>query len=157
MSNPRVVDVKIAGWQEVSRAIAEFGQDVVSGVRNSLNATGLEVLTDVKKAMEDGVKTGREYKKGENRDIIHKASAPGEAPATDDGALVGSIYYNLLGDSAVVIGSRLPYSAMLEFGTLHIAKRPAWIPAAEKNAPRLEKRLARIIAQAKAKAEKTTR
>jgi phage gpG-like protein len=63
----------------------------------------------------------------------HQASAPGEAPAIDTGALRRSVTHKIVKDSwahyRATIGSKLPYAAYLEFGTRHIEPRPAWIPA----------------------------
>jgi len=183
MSAQRVIDVKINGIQEVQKTIHAFGAEVVAEVRKALNATGLEMLTDVREAIKNGPKTGTIYYRipgknymtiragsadgppvafipgggKRNLSLTHQASAPDQPPASDTGILAGSIYYKLIGNYSVAVGSRLPYSAHLEFGTMKIKKRPAWLPAAERAAPRLEKRLARIIAQARATAEKTTK
>jgi phage gpG-like protein len=151
------VAIKVEGLEQVQAAIARFGQEVAGQVEKAVAATALEALTDVRRAIQGPPKTGREYPRGANGEKIHRASAPGEAPATDTGALVSSTYFTKVDDYTAAIGSRLDYAFWLEFGTLRMEPRPSWVPAAEKNAPRLEKRLARIIAQAKAKAEKTTR
>ena len=153
----RSAQVQVNGAQEVQAAIARFGAEVAAQVRKAVAATALEALTDVRRAIQGPPKTGREYPRGANGEKIHRASAPGEAPATDTGALVSSTYFTKVDDYTSAIGSRLDYAFWLEFGTLRMEPRPSWVPAAEKNAPRLEKRLARIISQAKAKAEKTTR
>lgn len=179
----RNIDVEVKGLREVTQALRAYGVDIAKGVTDALNATGLEVLTDVRKRIQSGPKTGITYYRipgskymtiragaedgppvafipgggKQNKSLTHRASAHGQAPATDTGSLVSSTYYNLLNSSTVVIGSRLPYASMLEFGTLKIKKRPAWIPAAEVAKPRLQKRIERVIAQAKAQAEKKTR
>jgi hypothetical protein len=72
------------------------------------------------------------YQRG---NITHRASAPGEAPATDTGTLVSSesIYYERESDLVSIIGSRLAYAYYLEFGTMRIAPRPSWMPAVEAN------------------------
>jgi hypothetical protein len=149
--------VHVTGTQEVNRALAAFGREVAADVSKAVMATAVEALTDVRKAIQGPPKTGREYPRGVNGDKIHRASAPGEAPATDTGALVSSTYLSRIDDTTQAIGSRLDYAFFLEFGTLRMEPRPSWVPAAERAAPRLEKRLRRIIAEARAKAEKTTR
>lgn len=145
--------VTITGVSNVVEAIRAYGAEVTRGVEQAVMATALEALTDVRKAIQGPPKTGRIYRRGK---IEHRASAPGEAPATDRGALVSSTYITKLDVHTAAIGSRLPYAFFLEFGTLKIEKRPSWIPAAERAAPRLEKRIARVIAQAKARAERKT-
>lgn len=154
MSN--TVTVQVRGVAEVQAAIRAFGQEIAEQVSKAVEATALEALTDVRKAIQGPPKTGREYPRGKNGDKIHRASAPGEAPATDTGALVSSTYFAKPDKFTAAIGSRLDYAFFLEFGAMKIEPRPSWIPAAERAAPRLEKRLARIIAQAKARAERKT-
>ena len=153
----RSAQVQVSGTQEVQAAIARFGAEVAAQVRKAVDATALEALTDVRRAIQGPPKTGREYPRGVNGDKIHRASAPGQAPATDTGALVSSTYFTKVDQFTAAIGSRLDYAFYLEFGTFRMEPRPSWLPAAEKNAPRLEKRLTRIIADAKARAEKTTK
>ena len=144
------VKVEVRGLNQVKEAIRLFGQEVAKSLDEALNATGLETISDVKRAIQRGPKTGRKYQRGRK---VHIASAPGQAPATDTGALVSSIYYRRIDDYTVAVGSRLDYAFHLEFGTRRMAARPSWLPAAEKNAARLQKRIARIIREAKARAE----
>ncbi len=151
------INVQVRGVEEVQKAIQAFGKEIADQVSKAVEATALEALTDVRRAIQGPPKTGREYPRGANGDKIHRASAPGQAPATDTGALVGSTYISRINSFTQAIGSRLDYAFYLEFGTLRMEPRPSWVPAAEKNAPRLEKRLARIIAQARARAEGKTK
>lgn len=151
------VNIQVNGIADVQAAIRAFGAQVEKGISDAINATALETLTDVRKAIQGPPKTGREYPRGKNGNKIHRASAPGEAPATDTGALVSSTYFTKVDSFTAAIGSRLEYAFYLEFGTLRMAARPSWVPAAEKNAPRLEKRLRRVIAEARARAEGKTR
>lgn len=62
---------------------------------------------------------------------IHRASAPGEAPAIDYGVLVNSIRSRLAqpGLSEVAIGAK--YGRPLEYGTRNMAARPFVRPAVE--------------------------
>ena len=151
------INVQVRGVEEVQNAIRAFGAEIADQVSKAVEATALEALTDVRKAIQGPPKTGREYPRGVNGDKVHRASAPGQAPATDTGALVSSTYIRRVDSFIQAIGSRLDYAFYLEFGTLRMEPRPSWMPAAEKNAPRLEKRFARIIAQARARAEGKTK
>jgi hypothetical protein len=153
----RQATIQVTGTKETQAAIAAFGREVSAEISKAVLATAVEALSDVRNAIESGPKTGREYKRGEK---VHRASAPGEAPAADRGGLAPSTYINRIDRFTQAIGSRLDYAFILEFGwgpSKEGTKRPAWVPAAERAAPRLEKRLRRIIAQAKARAEKTTK
>lgn len=151
------VTVEIKGLKEVQDAIRAYQGDISKQLGLIVNAAALEAVSDVRRAIQGPPKTGREYKRGKNRDIIHRASAPGQAPATDTGTLVSSLYNEDRGYLTKAIGSRLPYAFYLEFGTLKIAPRPAWIPAVERAIPKMLKRVNIAIKKAKARAEKTTK
>lgn len=150
----RDVKVEIKGLKEVQDAIRAYEGDISQQLGLIVNAAALESVNDVKKAIQGPPKTGRKYTRGT---VVHQASAPGQAPATDTGFLVSSIYNEDRGPLAKAIGSRLPYAYYLEFGTRKIAKRPAWIPAVERAIPKMLKRVNIAIAKAKARAEKTTK
>lgn len=84
--------------------------DATEGVRN-------EVLRLIRKPG-----TGRVYRR---RGVVHRASAPGQPPATDTGFLARSVSTkydipNLTG--SVVIGAK--YGPFLEYGTSKMAERP---------------------------------
>lgn len=151
------VKVEIKGIQEVNAALKAYGKDLGASLGLIVNATALEAVTDVRKAIQGPPKTGREYPRGKNGAKVHRASAPGEAPATDTGTLVSSIYNEDRGKYARAIGSRLDYAYYLEFGTFKMDKRPSWIPAVERAIPKMLKRVQIAIAKAKARAEKTTK
>lgn len=149
------VNVTVAGVEQVRAAIREFGRDIEKQVTDAVNATGLETISDVKRSIQSGPKTGRIYRRGT---VEHRASAPGQAPAPRHGGrLVSSIYFKRIGKYTAAIGSPLDYAQYLEFGTMEMEPRPSWIPAAEKNAPRLEKRFLRIIREASARANGKTK
>lgn len=151
----RDVKVEINGLKEVQETIRTYQGDISRQLGLIVNAAAIEAVNDVKRAIQGPPKTGRDYARG--RDKIHRASAPGQAPATDTGTLVSSIYNEDRGEYSKAIGSRLDYAYYLEFGTFRIAPRPAWIPAVERTIPKMLKRVNVAIAKAKAKAEKTTK
>lgn len=84
--------------------------------------------------------TGRLYQR---RSITHQASAPGEAPAIDTGALVNSIEVRQSSPLASSVQSNQPQALALELGRpeANLEPRPAWIPAAERSVRRINKRL----------------
>lgn len=150
----RDVNVEIKGLKEVQDAIRAYEEDISRQLGLIVNAAALESVNDVKKAIQGPPKTGRKYQRGT---VVHQASAPGQAPATDTGFLVSSIYNEDRGYLSKAIGSRLPYAFYLEFGTRKIAPRPSWVPAVERAIPKMLKRVNIAIAKAKARAEKTTK
>lgn len=139
--------ISITGTKALQAALAAMKDDISDAVSGVVNATGLEVRGDIVKRIQRGPASGRVYKKY-NPSRVHKASAPGEAPATDTGRLVGSITFTEDGPMSVTIGSALAYASYLEFGTHKMAPRPAWVPAAEDAAPKFHKRLEAVIAGA---------
>jgi hypothetical protein len=75
-----------------------------------------------------GDKSGKLYKRG-NR--LHRASAPGQAPASDHGDLVGSIRVeHKPGSMTAMVIAGTNYAKRLEFGTPHLSPRPFMAPAA---------------------------
>jgi hypothetical protein len=156
----RQATIQVSGTKETQAAIAAFGREVSAEISKAVLATAVEALDDVRRAIEGPPKTGREYPRRKGGTKIHTASRAGEAPATDTGALVTSTYIKQIDRFTQAIGSRLDYAFILEFGwspNKEGTKRPSWVPAAQRAAPRLEKRLRRVIAEARARAERTTR
>ena len=149
------VKIEINGLKEVQDAIRAYQGDISKQLGLIVNAAAVEAVSDVRRAIQGPPKTGLEYPRG--RDKIHRASAPGQAPATDTGTLVISIYNEDRGRNAKAIGSRLPYAFYLEFGTFKMDARPSWVPAVERAIPKMLKRVELAIAKAKARAEKTTK
>lgn len=94
-------------------------------------------------AVEDiqrGAKSGETYELYNPR-RTHTASAPGEAPATDTGFLVGSITHQVKKSGTNLVGqivASAPYAIHLEFGTREMAKRPFMEPALRKNQKKIE-------------------
>jgi hypothetical protein len=73
--------------------------------------------------------TGRVYRKDGR---VHQASAPGQAPAPDQGELRRSWLVRKLEPGTYRIASHLSYAAALEFGTRRLAPRPYLRPAVER-------------------------
>jgi hypothetical protein len=151
------VKVEIKGLKEVQDAIRAYKGDISKQLGLIINAAAKEALVDVRNAIKGPPKTGNEYPRGAK---IHRASAPGEAPASDTGTLVNSTYIEDRGRNSKAIGSRLPYAYILEFGWFPNPKeteRPSWRPAVQRIIPKMLERVEIAIAKAKARAEKTTK
>jgi HK97 gp10 family phage protein len=92
-----------------------------------VTATAFRIEANAKGSM-SGPKSGRIYpRKGRK----HQASAPGEAPAIDTGALVNSIEVIKNSELSATVGSNMEYAAILEFGGVRMAPRPWLGPAFE--------------------------
>lgn len=95
------------------------------------------------KASMSGPKRGRIYPRPGGK--VHRASAPGEAPAIDTGALVNSIQMAMEGDLTAVVGTAVEYAPYLEFGTRRMAPRPYLGPAAEAVRPSFESAMKELL------------
>jgi hypothetical protein len=132
------ITLTVQNQQAIMEALAQYGRRAEEAISRAVNETALEVRADIVRRIQRGPKTGRVYRSG---NVTHRASAPGEAPATDTGRLANSIVYERIGLIAAKVSSRLPYATYLEFGTQRIAPRPAWTPAVERATPVLQRRV----------------
>jgi phage gpG-like protein len=136
------VTIRPANLQEVQAALRKYGDEARKAIGGAVQATALEVTSDIKARIQRGPASGRTYTR---RGVSHTASAPGEAPATDTGTLASSINYKQVNDLTAEIESRLAYAPMLEFGTRAIAPRPSWVPAVEAARPKMQLRITTAI------------
>ena len=98
--------------------LARIRQGALRGIFMGANIVRNEVL----RLIQQTPKTGREYRR---RGVTHTASAPGEAPASDTGALVREVRVSV--DEAkltATVNSGAAYAAALEFGTPTMQPRP---------------------------------
>lgn len=108
-----------------------LGNDVVSQVKKAIRIGGTTVRNDAILSIAQGSKSGRVYNRG---GVSHRASAAGEAPASDTGYLVSNINLVMDGDGlGCTVDSRADYSSHLEFGTSQMSARPFLQPALEAN------------------------
>jgi hypothetical protein len=137
--------------------LPQRARDLLSAV---VSTAAHQVEAHAKQAIMDGPKTGRIYEKGEQevsfttkdgkqvaftarkgkKSRTHQASAPGEAPATDEGLLVNSIQTTLHGPHAAEVNVGAEYGETLERGSLdgRLAPRPFLAPAVEAVRPGFE-------------------
>ena len=101
--------------------------------RNQFAATLGSVLVkmdaDVKRTIQTGSRSGRIYRKSKR--VLHQASAQGEAPKTDTGALVAGFYFGVTKDRLGVtgfLGNRATHAAPLEFKPESMGGRPFMNP-----------------------------
>lgn len=92
-----------------------------------------------------GPKTGRTYLRGKNRNIAHRASAPGEYPATDTGYLASHIFAQS-GSGFSEVGTTARYGPWLEFGTARMAARPWLGRALEETREEVRKAMEKVLA-----------
>jgi len=81
-------------------------------------------------------KTGRIYRR---RGVLHQASAPGEAPASDTGALVQQSGTRYEPDRLTgIVSFNALHAAPLEYGTVRMEPRPFLRPALATMLPRIQ-------------------
>lgn len=142
----------MTGQDRIKRKFKSIAGDGAEGVRGAIRGAALVVETTAKDLVRSGQKTGRIYEKYNPR-RTHRASAPGEPPATVQGRLLDQITHVLDADGfGANVESRAAYSRPLEFGTVNMGARPFLHPALEKNKAKIKK----VIGEAIKRATKTT-
>ena len=117
--------------------LSRITRDMRLGIKTALYEIGAENTQQVKKYIYAPPKTGRYYR---FRGRWHRASAPGQSPATRSGYLARSINYHVSGYDNVTIFSTAVYAAALEYGhtwtkggvTRKLLPRPYFIRAKNK-------------------------
>jgi hypothetical protein len=102
------------------------------GLFNGLGEAGKDVVTEIRRLIRTGPKTGRVYK---FRGAPHQASAPGEPPANRSGRLMRSSRFKVRNWQEMTVGETAEYAGYLEDGTRgRMAPRPHIIKAVNNKA-----------------------
>lgn len=145
---PPFVSARIVRAGEIAKNIRAENASVRARAVVALNAAGLIVQNAARRAVLDGPKTGAIY--NPRGKVVHQASAPGEAPASDTGRLVNSIVMRVdEGDLIALITAGTEYAPYLEFGTRKMAARPFLNPALTNNRPRIIQLMRSIMSAGK--------
>lgn len=123
------ISARLDGFDETRALLKALGGDYERGLQDLVQRTAVRVQSDAVRSIQRGPKTGRVYKRGSK---THRASAPGQPPATDTGALASSVA-RVDGRLEAAVGTGLEYGKHLEFGTETIEARPWLIPALERS------------------------
>ena len=124
---------KIVGGQRIARhlAINSKGKDVTDVLLRAAD----RVRTDYIDRVNEGGGTG----------AAHVPSAPGQAPNTDTGVLVGSAGSAVRGRNLTETFVEADYGPHLEFGTDKMAPRPALRPAFDELRPAILNNLRKAL------------
>jgi HK97 gp10 family phage protein len=114
---------------------------LIDKVHLLLGKAATEFEAEMKNEIETGSKSGISYQRG---NISHTASAPGQAPATDSGKLVGSIRYKKKSATEHEVSINSEYALALEVGTSRMAARPFITPALQNAKKKLMKAIKAI-------------
>lgn len=139
------VGARMEGLAELRAALGAGAAELDAGIDNAINATGLEIRTEIIRQYNSGPASGRVYQKYNPR-RTHQASAPGQAPMTDTGRLANETAFRRVGPLTVEVANRLQYAAALEYGTATIRPRPVWRQVALEAEPKLKRRLETTVA-----------
>ena len=137
------IDIQV---KRISAKLRKLGESIPREVQTELYVGGLQIEETAKRSIQSGDKSGRIYQKYNPR-RTHKASAAGQAPASDTGALVNSIRTERVDKGADVKagGGATDYAVHLEFGTSTILPRPYMQPALEQNRKEIFKNVEREL------------
>lgn len=130
---PRIADEMRAGASRVVRETA-FGVEADIKARMAMPKTGRRYIKSIQvreRARSLVVTT-----------LWHQASAPGEAPAVDEGTYINSIKTNAQrGSLTAIVSTNMEKGPHLEFGTVRMAARPHFTPAMEHAGPIFQSRM----------------
>lgn len=114
------VRIRLARWRG---QLPDRLRTVISGATKKIESTA-------KTSLVRGKKSGHVYKRGSKS---HRASAPGEAPASDTGDLLSHVVSDVS-----EVGATVKHGLHLELGTDKMKPRPFLIPALKRHGPEIE-------------------
>lgn len=135
--------------KKFDKSITEMSLASQKEAKKAIYLVSQKVEGDAKFNIQSGSRSGRVYKRGKSG-RTHIASAPGEFPKTDYGALVSSITaeyaFNKLSST---VGSRLsaPHGHWLEFGTSKTKARPWLQPTIDSNKKYIQDKFDKAIVE----------
>ena len=129
------ISIQIKNINEALKKFDTLKKDLQEPFREVIQGGAQLIRGEAIKDIQTGVKSGRIYEKYNPR-RTHKASAPGQAPASDTGNLVSQIM-SVADGKDTLVESRAEYSKFLEFGTSKMLPRPFLFPASEKSTKKI--------------------
>ena len=164
-----MIRIDLKGEKALIAALKNMSAEVEAKVGSAVMETAANIEAEVKLGIMQGPASGAIYYRIDNGNgttsifanddegyvgtfrsvpgmkATHQASAAGEAPMSDTGALAGSVYHQKEGPLTATVGSRMDYAAYLEFGTISMNPRPIWQPTILDEQPRFRNRVAKAV------------
>lgn len=141
--------------KETIAALERLDGDASEGLKRAALAGGMVIQAGMKRRITQGGKTGQLYSRGRK---MHQASAPGEAPASDTGALANSIITQISQSTADYAesetGPTMEYGGMLEYGTSRVKARPYGRPTLDEDADKIQAAMEAALERALQRAAK---
>jgi len=128
------MDIKfsVKNIKKVLSQLNKLEKDMEIPFQEIVKGGGQFIRGEAIKSIQSGAKSGIVYEKYNPR-RTHRASAPGQAPASDTGNLVSKIIVKQKTKNITNVESNADYSAFLEYGTSKMEPRPFMLPAFEKS------------------------
>tara|TARA_R100000654_G_scaffold16800_4_gene35211 strand:- start:759 stop:1208 length:450 start_codon:yes stop_codon:yes gene_type:complete len=120
--------INVKNLDKVLKSFRTMGKDMKPELRQVIQGGAQLIRGEAVKSIQSGPKSGKIYQRY-NPTRTHKASAPGEAPASDTGNLVRNIRVKQKSQDIVTVESGAHYSKFLEYGTSKMQARPFLFPA----------------------------
>jgi HK97 gp10 family phage protein len=124
--------IKTSNLKKVMSQLNRLGKDMEQPFQEIVKGGGQLIRGEAIKSIQTGAKSGVMYQMYNPR-REHRASAPGQAPASDTGNLVSKIIVKQKSKNITNVESNADYSAYLEYGTSKMQPRPFMLPAFEKS------------------------
>ena len=126
------IDFKVTNMKLALSQLDRLAKDMELPFQEVVKGGGQLIRGEAIKSIQTGAKSGVMYQKYNPR-REHRASAPGQAPASDTGNLVSKIIVRQKSQDVTSVESNANYSAYLEYGTSKMEARPFMLPAFEKS------------------------
>ncbi len=126
------INLKVKNLKKVLSQLNRLQKDMEVPFQEIVKGGGQLIRGEAIKSIQSGAKSGVMYQMYNPR-RQHRASAPGEAPASDTGNLVSKIRVKQKSKNVTNVESNADYSAYLEYGTSKMQPRPFMLPAFEKS------------------------
>jgi len=141
-----VASIKITNLKKTLKKLEKLDEQLQKPLEEAIMVGGQLIRGEAIKSIQTGAKSGIVYEKYNPR-RSHRASAPGQSPASDTGNLVSKIIVKNNKDT-VRVQSNANYSKFLEFGTSKMLARPFMFPAKEKSKKRIVQITANKVVEA---------
>ena len=126
------IKFKVSNLKKVLSQMDKLEKDMEIPFQQIVKGGAQLIRTEAIKSIQTGAKSGVMYQKYNPR-REHRASAPGQSPASDTGNLVSKIIVKQKSADVTNVESNANYSAFLEYGTSKMQPRPFMFPAFEKS------------------------
>ena len=132
------IKINVKNLKKVLSQLNRLDKDLETPFQEIVKGGGQLIRAEAIKSIQTGAKTGIVYQKYNPR-RQHRASAPGQAPASDTGNLVSKIIVKQKSKNVTQVESGADYSKFLEYGTSKMEPRPFLFPAFEKSRDKIVK------------------